>query len=192
MNFEEIQTIWDNQRNETLYAIDKKALKRLVEKESIAAFRNLKCLELSAIGALIFSGFVSFWDTLSNNDEYFQLIGGTIAFIAAGWLWIRRRKREAQSDNEPNSLIECLNQAIAASEATIQRGRDFASFFALFVFYGVAIRVIIYGWRDSEGKSLAAAIGVILIFSIFNADRKKTHLPRIENLEALRSKLLDS
>jgi len=83
MNFEEIQTIWDNQRNETLYAIDKKALKRLVEKESIAAFRNLKCLELSAIGALIFSGFVSFWDTLSNNDEYFQLIGGTIAGYAA-------------------------------------------------------------------------------------------------------------
>ena len=92
MNFEELQTVWDAQKGQTLFAIDKDALRRLVEKDAVAIRRDLKTLELAAIAALVVLGVASLIDTFFNGDEYFQLWGVAFDFAAAGYLWTRRRK----------------------------------------------------------------------------------------------------
>jgi len=77
------------------------------------------------------------------------------------------------------------------AQATIHRGRDLAFFFALFVLYGVGIRMMIYGWRGSEIKLAFGVTCVILLFIVFKFSETKTHTPRLRNLEALRTKLLE-
>jgi hypothetical protein len=191
MNFEEIQMIWDAQKNETLYAVDKDALRRLVEKDSAAINRDLKALEFAAITVLIGLGVATLIDTFFNGDEYFQLAGVAFDGIAAGYLWLRRRKRESGLQDEPASLLDRIETAMKQARSTIQCGRDMAIVFSLFALYGVGIRMLIYGWRGSEIKLAVAILCVALLFAWMKFSEKTTHSPRLRNLDALRAKLLD-
>jgi len=192
MNFEDMQTIWDTQKNEKLYAFDQGALQRIVDKDSRAITRDLKCLELAAIAALIGIGIVTLIDTFFNGDEYFQLVGVGIEFVAAGILWLRRRQRESSLTSESTGLIGDLDIAIKRVQATIQRGRELALFFSIFAFYGAGIRMIIYDWRASLVKLALAALCAIFVFIAIKLDEKRTSLPRLKNLESLRAKLLEN
>jgi hypothetical protein len=192
MNFEDMQVIWDTQNDHELYAINRNALQRLVEKDSFAINRDLKGLELGAIVVLLGLGIATLIDTFFNGDEYFQLLGVAMEFIAAGCLWLRRNKRESGFKGEPASLLDHIETAMKRARATIHRGRDMAFFFAIFVFYGVGIRMMIYGWRGSEVKLALGVICVVLLFITFRVGEIRTHIPRLKNLESLQSKLLES
>ena len=192
MNFEEMQLIWDKQRKETMYAINQEGLARLIDKQTFAIARDLKCLELSAFFVLLGLGAFSLIDTFFNGEEYFQLIGAPIEFAAAAFLWHRRRQRERRLKNDANNLVEEVRQAITRIEATIQRGRDLTYFFSVFVLYGALIRIAIYGWPGSEIKFLLAIIMPLFLFTCFELDRRRTHAPRKRDLEALHSKLIET
>lgn len=191
MNFEEMRIIWDTQKGENLYAIDEKALRQLVEKDSFAIARDLKGLELGAIVVLCSLGVVTLIDTFFNGNEYFQLASVAMEFVVAGCLWLRRRGRESRLLVAPTNLLSHIDTAMRRAQATIHRGRDMALFFALFVLYGVGVRLIIYGWRGSEIKLVLGLVGVILLWVTFKLSEVKTHVPRLNNLKALRKALLD-
>ena len=191
MNFEEIQMIWDGQNNETLYAIDKEALRRLVEKDSAKINRDLKMLELAAITVLIGLGVVTLIDTFFNGDEYFQLAGVAFEWGAASYLWMRRRKRESALRHEPVSLLDRIDTAMNRARSTVQCGRDMVVVFSLFVLHGVGIRILIYGWRSSEVKLVIAVLGIVFLFVWMRFNETTVHSPRLKNLGALRKKLLD-
>lgn len=191
MNFEDLQVIWDSQKNQKLFAINGSALQRLVEKDALAINRDLKWLELVAIFLLLFLGIAVLIDTFFNGDEYFQLVGVAVEFMLAVCLLFRRRQRESGLNIQSASLLDRIEMAMKQAQATIHRGRDLALFFAIFVFYGVAIRMFIYGWRGSEIKLAVGVINVVLLFVVFKLNEIKVHVPRLKNLEALRTKLLD-
>ena len=191
MNFEEMQMIWDTQKNQRLYAIDNDALTRLVEKDSAVINRDLKSLEIAAIVVLIGLGITTLVDTFFNGDEYFQLFGVAFDFVAAGYLWIRRRKRESEIDHDPANLLERVELAMRQVQTTIQCGQDMAYVFSLYSIYGVSIRMWIYGWRGSEIKLAAALFCIVLLFVCMKVSERTTHAPRLRNLGALRTKLLN-
>lgn len=191
MNFEEMQMIWDTQKNQRLYAIDNDALTRLVEKDSVAINRDLKSLELAAIAVLIGLGIATLVDTFFNGEEYFQLFSVAFDFVAAGYLWTRRRRRESKLQNDPSNLLQRVEMAMSQVRSTIQCGQDLACVFSLFAVYGVSIRIWIYGWRGSEVKLAAAMFCIVLLFVCMKVSERTTHAPRLRNLGALRTKLLN-
>lgn len=191
MNFDEVQMIWDSQKNEPAFKIDKETVVRIVEKQSIAVHRDLKILELTAIAVLLFLGVSTLIDTFFNGQEYFQLWSVAFEFVAAGFLWLRRGKRERGIPAEPLSLMQRIDVAVGQIQATVQRGRDMATVFSIFVLYGVVIRVWIYGWRGSEVKAVAALICVGMLWLGMTMAKASTHGPRMRSLRALREQLLE-
>lgn len=191
MNFEDLQVVWDAQKSETLYTIDQVALRRLVDRDSAAINRDLRLLELAAIAVLIGLGWVTLIDTFFNGDEYFQLASVAFEFVAAGYLWIRRQRRESARNIELNSLLDRVDSAMNQARLTIQCGRDLAIVFSLFALYGVGIRMLVYGWRGSEIKLAVAIVCAVFLYACMKINETTTHLPRIRNLGSLRTKLLE-
>lgn len=191
MNFDELQMIWDSQKNEPLFTIDRDAMIRIVEKQSNAIHRDLKTLELTAILVLIGLGIATLIDTFFNGEEYFQLWSVAFEFLAAGFLLWRRRVRESRIATEPLNLVQRIETAINQSQTTIQRGRDMAIVFSVFIVYGLIVRMVIYGWQGSEIKAFAALLGIIILTLCMKTVEIKTHRPRMKNLDTLRRKLLD-
>lgn len=191
MNFDDVQMIWDSQKNEPMFKLDKDAIARMVERQSMAIHRDLRSLEVTAIVVLIGLGIMTLIDTFFNGNEYFQLWSVAFEFSAAGFLWWRRRKREARIPAEPLNLMQRIEVAISQTRTTIQRGRDMGIVFSAFVLYGVAVRVWIYGWPGSEVKAVAALICVAMLLFGMKIAEKATHAPRMKSLDTLRQKLLD-
>ena len=191
MNFEEVQMIWDSQKNEPMFTIDQDAMTRIVDQQSFAIHRDLKSLEVTAIVVLIVLGITTLIDTFFNGKEYFQLGSVAFEFCAAGFLCWQRRKREMHLANKPMNLVERIEIAMRTSQTTVNRGRDIAIVFSAFVLYGVAIRVWIYGWPGSEIKTMAAIVCVVMMVVGMKIAEATTHSPRIKSLGTLRGKLLD-
>ena len=191
MNFQELQIIWDSQKNEPIFKIDKNALTRIVTRQSIAIYQDLKVLEVCAIFVLVILGCITLIDTFFNGKEYFQIVSVVFEFSAASFLWQRRKQRELQIPKEPLNLIEKIELSTSQILSTIKRGRDMAVIFSIFAAYEVAIRIWIYGWQGSEIKTLAAIILIAMLAAILKFNESKVHRPRLKNLQALREKLLD-
>ena len=191
MNFEELQMIWDSQKQEPMFVIDKNSLDRFIDQQSVAIRSDLKSLEITAIIVLIVLGIITLVDTFFNGKEYFQLWSVAFEFSAACFLWVRRRHRETQTSEKPSNLLKRIEMAISQVRTTIARGRDMAIVMSLFVTYGVAIRVWIYGWRGSEFKFVAAVCCIAMLTLGMKIAESVTHKRRLQELVALRKKLLD-
>lgn len=189
MNFSEMKIIWNAQESQNLFAFDHDALRKIIETDSRAAARDLGYIEISAIVMLCFLGTMALIDTFFNGQEYFQLIGVTVDFVAAAWLFWRRRRREGSLTDKPATLLGIVDASITRVQAAISRARDLAICFAMFAAYGVAIRIFIYGWQGSEAKFVITIVGSILVFVAVAASEKSTHRPRLTNFESLRDKL---
>lgn len=190
MNFSEMKLIWDSQENQRLFAFDQDALRRSVDADARAAFRDLSSIELGAIVMFCVLGTAALWDTFFNGNEYFQLIGVTIDFLAAGWLLWRRRVREAALASRPSTLVGIIDTAITRVRTVISRSRDLAICFSLFAIYGLVIRIIIYGWPGSETKTLITIVGLVLVCLSVVASERATHRPRLTRFESLRKRLV--
>jgi glucose dehydrogenase len=191
MNFSEMKLIWDSQENQHLFAFDQDALRRLIESDARAALRDLSSIELCAIVMLCVLGTAALWDTFFNGQEYFQLIGVAIDFLAAGWLLWRRRVREAALASHPSTLVGILDAAMTRVRTAISRSRDLAICFGLFAVYGLIIRIVIYGWPGSEVKTLVTMIGLVLVSLSVMASERSTHRPRLKRFESLRERIVN-
>lgn len=192
MNFEDVRVIWDSQKSTPAFSIDHERVLTIVDKQSKEIHRDLKMLEVTAIAVLFGLGVATLIDTFFNGEEYFQLFSVAFEFTAAAFLWWRRRIRHSDAAAEPKNLIQQIESAIGQVRITMQRGRDMAIVFSLFVVYGVVIRVLIYGWQGSEIKALAAIVCVVMLAFGMQLASTRTHQPRLKSLNSLRQKLIDA
>lgn len=190
MNFEDMQLVWDTQKERRLFAFDQAAMERVVARESRAIRLDLKTLELTFIVVGVVLAVIATLDTLLQRGEYFQLFGAAVGLMAAGWVW-RRRKQRAASEAAARrpGLAGEIELALSRARAAIQRSRDFAIYFTVMFIFGISIRIAIYGLTSSTTKLILALVGICFLNATLAWERNRLHRPRLKNLETLRAKL---
>lgn len=191
MNFEEMQLVWDTQKERRLFAFDQAAMERVVAREARAIRLDLKTLELSFIVVVVVLAVGATLDTLLQRGEYFQLFGAAVGLTAAGWVWRRRTQRANREEaaRRQAGLAGEIELALVRVRAALQASRDMAIYFTITILLGVGVRIAIYDFASSETKLILGLVGIVFLNTTLAWERNHIHRPRLQNLEALRAKL---
>ncbi|MEO9870998.1 hypothetical protein [Ekhidna sp.] len=188
MEFEEMQKIWDEQKGETMYAINEMALHKSVTRKKNAASKRINKVE---IGLVLVNGFCSgllFIDAL-DDPHYWDFIGsammlGTVIYM----LFLRRRRKKAENTFDRNMIGE-LDHAIANTNSIIHVSR------MMIIGYLIPFSIFYIGKMISLGAPLDKWLLIggmyLLAFILIQWERKSMHLPRKEHLLALKRKLME-
>ncbi|WP_420575632.1 hypothetical protein [Ekhidna sp.] len=188
MEFEEMQKIWDEQKGETMYAINESALHNSIGRKKDAASRRINKVE---IGVSLINGVVAivlFFDALNDPHNWdfvaSGLLLGTVAYIQY-FRW-KRRKAERTFDR---SMLGELDHAISNTNSIIKFSH------LMIVGYMIPMSVFYIAKMIDRGASLDKWLIItgmyLLAFLLIRWERKKMHIPRKENLLSLKRKLMD-
>lgn len=129
MKFEEMQVIWDSQREQTMYAIDREALHGIVRRRS----RELGCQtrwdELGMLAVCLFLAVHLTLEPLLDGANRYQYFGAALFAAVAASIWRTRRRRLELERNFDATLAGDLSRAIFRVESRIRMARSFAWWF---------------------------------------------------------------
>lgn len=191
MNLEDIEKIWNEQESKHMYVINEEVLYGRMRKETknirIGANITEWALFFIVIGLTVIEltkGFAI--DELHRFAEVLIYL-----FVAGHILWTRNRrlKNELESDN---TLLGNLEQAIRTLEHQIKRDQNFAWWF-LAPFAVTMSLDMSSGSESMQWWKLLLGIGSLaLALIVVKLGLRRSMIPRMKRLEAMRDLLLDS
>lgn len=188
MEFEEMQKIWDEQKGETMYAINESALHKSVTRKKDAASRRINKVEVSL---MIINGLCTillFVDALDDPHNW-DFFGSAIMLCTVLYIAFTRHKRRKEERTFNRNMIGELDHAIANTNSIIQISR------MMIIGYLIPISVFYFSKMASLGASKEKwmlMIGLyVLAFILIVWERKKIHLPRKDSLLSLKKKLIE-
>lgn len=189
MNYSELQLIWDEQNERTLFAFDEEALERVVREESNRSRLNLRTVEKGASILLVGLASVIGVETYLQG-EYFQIGSISIMLVLSAVIYGYSRKAEARLQAFGSDLIGQIDRGIFRTKRVIMLLRNIFIGFCCYLVFGTIVRSIVYDlFAHSEVKLAATLVAPILLYLCFRWEVKKVHRKRLETLEVLRSKL---
>lgn len=188
MEFEELQVIWDQQKERTMYAIDEEALQKHVERYGRDLGRMVETFEVSMIFFAICTAILTVRDPVLRGIDYHELSWGVMFVMVAVYLAVGRvRRRRRDAGFEP-TLLGDVRKAIARVDYQIERHRSFVWWFIAPAVVGSAISYAVNGANKPMwvwgllALSFPVAWGVVRLSSL-------PLFPKKRELEALRDKL---
>ena len=190
MEFEEMKRIWDQQKDEPLYAINEKALHRSIKstKKKAARLTNINDRGLIVIGivtAVVYS-ILSIIDDTPNVYDY--LIVVALLFIT-GYVWFGRMRRKKQEQAFARTMLGDLNHAIANVNYEVRRSKNMVWWFIL------PITILVFLNMSQGVVSLWKWIGIAAAFVLSGLLTRWEYIhrfkPKQRKLEALREKLTE-
>lgn len=190
MEFEEMQTIWNAQNDEKLYAINEEALHASILRKSNSAGRLLDMFELVMIGLNAVVGIVLILDALRDDQGLGQYILAGMFLLFFVYALIRRfarRKDEVQFDQ---TMLGELEKAIWRVEYLIRQGRSIVFWYVLPLLVVASVSLLL-------NSKLEWALGLLLVVGPLSYlggrwEVNKFYLPKKIALESLREKLVAS
>lgn len=186
MEFEEMQKIWDEQKGETMYAINEKALHRSITRKKDAASRRINKVEIGLILINSACGVILFIDAL-NDQHNWDFIGSAMMFCTVIYMGFLRHKRRKAENTFDRSIGGELDHAIANTNSIIHVSRMMIIGYLIpfSVFY--IIKMISLGGPLNSWLTIGGMY--LLAFVLIQWERKKMHIPRKEKLERMKRKL---
>lgn len=195
MKFEELQSLWDCQNNESNSRLDANSVLASVRSRSQKMGRELCLFEWILISMLFFVGLMAMKDPVLQGHDMHQIATGLLclgsaAFICRGRL--RRRRAEIQFDD---SLLGVIEKSIAQLNYKASQMRGYLWFCIVPLSVGVVV-----GYLQSDPSKriwFYALIFPLFVFmmslSYFGMrwEVKRFSLPQLAELEALKAKLLE-
>ena len=190
MEFEEMKRIWDQQKDEPLYAINEKALHRSIKstKKKAARLTNINDWGLIVIGivtAVVYSN-LSIIDDTPNVYDY--LIVVALLFIT-GYVWFGRMRRKKQEQAFALTMLGDLNHAIANVNYEVRRSKNMVWWFI------VPLTILVFLNMSQGDVSLWKWIGIAAAFVLSGLLTRWEYIhrfkPKQRKLEALREKLTE-
>ena len=189
MNFDEMKVLWDSQKEEPLYAINRDTLHRSIRSEGRSIHRVLNIFEIMSMLILLVMGFaVGLEPTLEGHDVH-QFIDaaiyiGTGLYLAAELL---RRKKEQQA--YPNTLVGDLDRAIFHMKVQIKRYQMFP-----WIVLGPMTLIMMLKlpfYYDSKPLWLwpMSLLCLLVTCHVLKKDLKDNLIPKRDSLINLKSKL---
>lgn len=188
MEFEEMQKIWDNQRNEMLFVINEDALHKRVKAKKKQANRIVNVTEIGLMVVNTITAGILLTDAILDKEGWDY--GGAFAMLlTVVYLLFIRRKRKIAENKFDRSMLGELDHAISNTNSTIA----IASTMIWWYFTPIAIftltKMIIKGASVESWLLISGAF--VLAFFLVNWEKSYCHEPRKKHLEALRKKLIE-
>ncbi|MEO9481795.1 MAG: hypothetical protein ABJG47_00025 [Ekhidna sp.] len=189
MEFEEMQKIWDEQKGETMYAINETALHKSVTSKKKAASRRINIVEISLMIINSIVSVVLITDAILDEEGLWDYAGAVIMALTVVFLIafrVRRKKNEQKFDR---SMLGELDHAIANSHSIIQIATIMIYYYLIPVGFFTLGKMLYFG---ASLEKWFLIIGMFaLAFFLVRWERKALHIPRKTRLEGIKRKLME-
>ena len=181
-----MKKIWDEQNQQSLYAIDEEALRKKVIKKRNKASAIANRSEVFIIGSLLISSSVIMGASIfSAQVQFLPSALCVFMLVMAGLLYAKRHKRLSWQNTFDKSMLGHLEEAIANAEYQLQIAKW--SKLMLFVVAGISIVDVFYfaGWWES----LLVLAFFITVFFLAKWEYRTFYLSQRNGLVQMRDKL---
>ncbi len=188
MDFEEMQKVWDEQKGETMYAINEAALHQSVTRKKNAAGKRINRVEimLSIINSLVVLFLLIL---MRNHPRIWGFINAGIVATSVVYIQYFRWKRKKAENMFDRSMLGELDHAISNTNYIIRFN------YLMVVGYLVPLSVVTITSLAVSGASLVKWLIVtgmfVLSFFVVRWEQKAYNIPRKKQLLALKQKLME-
>ena len=138
MEFEEMKKIWDEQKNENIYAINESELHRRVIRKKNRVKRMINKFELTLLIAMICCGLLATTMGILHS-QWYKLADAFIFFLIAGYIFKSRQERIKYEGQSNLSLLDDLEQTIRSLDYHAKRQKYFVLWYMLPIFFTIII-----------------------------------------------------
>lgn len=191
MKFEEIQVIWDSQREQEMYALDVDAMHRKIKRKARKVERSISFNEISIIVICAFVSLMSLREPVLEQTGYHRIFGSVVMLCVAGWMLMKRLARLKLRSQFDFTLTGDLDRAIAESKAHLLLARTFHLWFVLPAVSIVLVNTIAKSESSKEVfvRLLGVSLGLVLSIALVKLGIRCAQVPEHRNLQALRDTL---
>ena len=191
MEFEEMQVIWDSQREQKLYALDVDAMHRKVKRKARTVERSISFSEIGIIVICAFVSLMSLREPVLEETGYHRIFGSVVMLCVAGWMLMKRLARLKLRSQFDFTLTGDLDRAIAESKAHLLLARNFHLWFVLPAVSIVLVNTIAKSEPLLEVfvSTLGVFLGLALAIGVVHLSIRCAHNPEQRDLQALRDAL---
>jgi hypothetical protein len=187
-NFEEMQSIWESQNDEKLFAVDNTALHAYIKRKGRTTRSLLELFEWIMIALNLIVGVALAIDLLRDNGSGYRLILPVTYFTFSAYALLRRLKRQANEARFQPTLLGELDRAIWQIDYLIRQGQTMMIWYVLPLVLALSITMF-YNQKSLWTLVPTLALIPICYFGI-RWEINKWHLPKKRDLELLREKLI--
>lgn len=190
MNFEEMQVIWDSQKEQPMYAFDLDAMHREVQRKAGRIERAVSLTELSMIALMFVVACVHAADPVLEGTHTYKFFGSAVLLGVAAWMWSKRRRRLKGEAHYEASLRGDIDRSL--SQVNYHLGLA-NGFHWLFLMPASVILITDMSLADSGPTAMKIFIavgGFALAYGLISLEPRCVHLPNKRALESLKTKLL--
>ena len=189
MEFEEMQKIWNEQKGETMYAIDQQALHNSVGRKKDAASRRINKVEISLMIINSIVTIVLLTDAIIDKEGLWDYAGAGVMGLTVLFLLFFRRKRKKKENSFDRSLMGELEHAISNSDSMIRIATIMIYYYLVPLGIFTLAKMIYFGASIEKWLLIIGMYG--LAFFLVRWERKAYHIPRKRNLMSLKKKLME-
>ncbi len=191
MDFDDLQVIWDSQKEQPMYVIDQQAVMSMVKQRGVAVERLVNCFELCMMAIVLTVGLAVISEPLIFGDDYHQLLTANLWFGVFVYLWLSRRKRRRAEVDFDRSVVGMIDKAIAQIDYKIRQLRTIGWWFIAPVMTGMSIGFF-FLWDSKPVWVWPLTVGAFALTYWLMRREIWVHLiPQRKELESLRDKLID-
>lgn len=189
MNFDEIKILWDSQKEEPMYAIDKEGMHQSIRTEGKSIQHILNIFEIMSMLILFVLGIVIGLEPVLEGHDSHQFIDAAIYISIGTFLGLELRRRKKQEKTFSQSILGDLDRAVFHLDVQIRR-------YALFPWVVMGPMMILMliklpMYYDSKPLWLWPMCFLSIVVSVvaLKHELKTSLLPKRESLLKLRDKL---
>jgi Ca2+/Na+ antiporter len=189
MEFEEMQKIWNEQKGETMYAINESALHRQVMNKKRNANKIVNMTEIGLMIVNSITAIVLLVDAIQDKEEWYNYLGVGIMALTVVYIIFIRSKRQKGENKFDRTIIGELDHAIANTQSVINIGKTMIYWYLLPIGIFIISKMI---YQNAPLEKWLLIIGAFVLGNFLaNWEIKKCHIPRKESLEGLKRKLTE-
>ena len=189
MEFEEMQVIWDSQREQEMYAIDVDAMHRTVKRKARKVERSMNLNEIGMMVICVFTSLELLREPVLEQTDYHHIFGSVVMLCVAGWMLMKRLARLKMRTQFDSTLIGDLDRAIAESKAQLLLSRTIHLWFMLPAASIMLVGIIAKSENQKPVVILGLIFSIVLAIAVVHLGIRCHQVPEQRNLQALRDTL---
>lgn len=184
MDFKDLQKVWNQQTNEPMYIIDQQALYRQIQRRAKQADLVAKTNEWGMMTIAVLTSIMLLW---IGKDTAYQILASVAMLGTGAYVFWQRRLRLASLHQQPNTILEELDQALTNANYLVRFAKTFVYWFlmptaAVTIFRMLQKEVDLWRW-------LFILAAFLLSFALVRWELISKHRPRKRALEELKETL---
>jgi hypothetical protein len=187
-NFEEMQSVWNNQNDEKLFAVNETVLHAYIKHKGRTISNLLGLFEWVMIVLNLLVGIALVVDLIHNSESGYRLVLPVMYLTFSAYALLRRLKRRANEVRFRPTILGELDKAIWQINYLIRQGQMVMIWYVLPLVLALSVTVF---YNQEPLWTLVPTLTLIpLLYFGVRWEINKWHIPKKRDLEALREKLI--